>query len=271
MGPTQASGAPAESTALAATLAGRHAVVTGGGRGIGLVIARALAAEGMHLTLVGRDSDRLSAAADGMATVSQAIVADVADPQAIEQAHAEAVKRFGPCDVLVNNAGIVETGLVHKTSLETWNRLLAVNLTAAFLWSKAAVPSMLERRWGRIVNIGSTTSLKGYAYVAAYAASKHGLLGLTRCLAMETVRHGITVNAVCPGYTETDMVSNAVAAIVSKTGKDVAFAEASLTQYNPQGRLIRPEEVANAVLWLVRPGTESVTGQAIALAGGEIM
>ncbi len=173
--------------------------------------------------------------------------------------------------MLVNNAGVVETALVHKTSLEMWDRLLRVNLTGAFLWCKAAVPSMVERKWGRIVNIGSTTSQKGYAYVAAYAASKHGMLGLTRSLAMEVVRAGVTVNAVCPGYTDTDIVSEAVKAIVAKTGKDESFAEASLTQYNPQGRLIRPEEVAATVLWLVRPGSESVTGQAISLSGGEIM
>jgi NAD(P)-dependent dehydrogenase (short-subunit alcohol dehydrogenase family) len=247
----------------------RHALVTGGGRGIGLAIAEALAGEGMRLTLVGRDQARLDKAASRLKAVP--VVADVSDPGAIEAAHAAAVAANGPVDVLVNNAGIVETALVHKTSLEMWERLLRVNLTGAFLWSKAVVPAMVERKWGRIVNIGSTTSQRGYAYVAAYAASKHGLLGLTRSLAMEVVRAGVTVNAVCPGYTDTDIVAQAVTAIVAKTGKDQAFAEASLTRYNPQGRLIRPEEVAAAVLWLVRPGSESVTGQAISLSGGEIM
>lgn len=247
----------------------RHALVTGGGRGIGLAIAESLAADGMTLTLVGRDKKRLDEAAAKLKAV--AIAADVSDPKAIERAHREAVEMNGPVDVLVNNAGVVETALVHKTSLEMWERLLRVNLTGAFLWCKAVVPSMVERRWGRIVNIGSTTSQRGYAYVAAYAASKHGMLGLTRSLAMEVVKAGVTVNAVCPGYTDTDIVSEAVKAIVAKTGKDEAFAEASLTQYNPQGRLIRPEEVAAAVLWLVKPGSESVTGQAISLSGGEIM
>lgn len=247
----------------------RHALVTGGGRGIGLAIAESLAGEGMRLTIVGRDKGRLDEAAKKLNAV--AISADVSDPKAIERAHQEAVEKNGPVDVLVNNAGVVETALVHKTSLEMWDRLLRVNLTGAFLWCKAVVPSMTERKWGRIVNIGSTTSQKGYAYVAAYAASKHGLLGLTRSLAMEVVKAGVTVNAVCPGYTDTDIVSEAVKAIVAKTGKDEGFAEASLTQYNPQGRLIRPEEVAATVLWLVRPGSESVTGQAISLSGGEIM
>ena len=247
----------------------RHALVTGGGRGIGRAIAESLSSEGLRLTLVGRDRARLEAAAKALSATP--VVADVSDAKAIETAHADAVAANGPVDVLVNNAGIVETALVHKTSLEMWDRLLRVNLTGAFLWCKAVVPGMVERKWGRIVNIGSTTSLKGYAYVAAYAASKHGLLGLTRSLAMEVVRSGVTVNAVCPGYTDTDIVAEAVKAIVAKTGRDQGFAEASLVQYNPQGRLIRPEEVAATVLWLVRPGSESVTGQAIALAGGEIM
>ncbi|MBM3533912.1 MAG: SDR family oxidoreductase [Alphaproteobacteria bacterium] len=248
---------------------GSHALVTGGGRGIGLAIAQALTGEGMRLTLVGRDRARLQEAARPLKATP--IAADVSDPKAIERAHAEAVAANGPVDVLVNNAGIVETALVHKTSLEMWERLLRVNLTGAFLWSKVVVPGMVERKWGRIVNIGSTTSQRGYAYVAAYAASKHGMLGLTRSLAMEVVKAGVTVNAVCPGYTDTDIVSEAVKAIVAKTGKGEDFAEASLTQYNPQGRLIRPEEVAATVLWLVRPGSESVTGQAISLSGGEIM
>ena len=247
----------------------RHALVTGGGRGIGLAIAEKLAGEGMRLTLVGRDRARLDAAAKLLK--AHAIAADVADAKAVERAHAEAVEQNGPVDVLVNNAGIVETALVTKTSLDMWERLIRVNLTGAFLWCKAVVPAMTQRKWGRIVNIGSTTSQKGYAYVAAYAASKHGLLGLTRSLAMEVVKSGVTVNAVCPGYTETDIVAEAVKAIVAKTGKDEAFAAASLTQYNPQGRLIEPEEVAATVLWLVRPGSESVTGQAISLSGGEIM
>jgi len=247
----------------------RHALVTGGGRGIGRAIAEALAGEGMRLTLVGRDAKRLQSAANDMKAV--AVVADVADPKAIEHAHAEAVAKNGPVDVLVNNAGIVETALLHKTSLDMWERLLRVNLTGAFLWCKAVVPAMVERRWGRIVNVGSTTSQRGYAYVAAYAASKHGLLGLTRSLAMEVVKAGVTVNAVCPGYTDTDIVTEAVKAIVAKTGKDQGFAEASLNQYNPQRRLIQPQEVAATVLWLVRAGSESVTGQAISLSVGEIM
>ena len=247
----------------------RHALVTGGGRGIGLAISRALAGEGMRLTLVGRDRGRLEEAAKALK--ARAVVADVADAEAVERAHAAAVAKNGPVDVLVNNAGIVETALVTKTSLEMWERLIRVNLTGAFLWCKQVVPQMTQRKWGRIVNIGSTTSQKGYAYVAAYAASKHGLLGLTRSLAMEVVRSGVTVNAVCPGYTDTDIVSEAVKAIVAKTGKDQDFAAASLTQYNPMGRLIRPEEVAATVLWLVKPGSESVTGQAISLSGGEVM
>jgi NAD(P)-dependent dehydrogenase (short-subunit alcohol dehydrogenase family) len=247
----------------------KHALVTGGGRGIGRAIAASLAGDGLRLTLVGRDARRLEETAKALKATP--ISADIADPKAIERAHAEAVAKNGPVDVLVNNAGIVETALVHKTSLDMWERLLRVNLTGAFLWCKAVVPAMVERKWGRIVNIGSTTSQRGYAYVAAYAASKHGLLGLTRSLAMEVVKAGVTVNAVCPGYTDTDIVGEAVKAIVAKTGKDQGFAEASLTQYNPQGRLIRPEEVAATVLWLVRPGSESVTGQAISLSGGEIM
>ena len=189
----------------------------------------------------------------------------------MRQAFAAAVAAAGPIDLLVNNAGQVETAPLAKTSLDTWQRLLNVNLTGSFLCSREVLPAMTERRFGRIVNVASTAALKGYAYVAAYCAAKHGVLGLTRALALETARKGVTVNPVCPGYTETDIVAGAIDTIVAKTGRTPDEARAELASVNPQGRLVDPAEVAASVAWLARRDSGSITGQAIAVAGGEVM
>jgi NAD(P)-dependent dehydrogenase (short-subunit alcohol dehydrogenase family) len=256
-------------------LEGLHAVVTGGGSGIGAAIAQALIADGARVTLMGRRIDRLKEQRDQLnidgGPSVELQVCDVGDEASVRQAFAAAVAAAGPIDLLVNNAGQVETAPLAKTSLDTWQRLLNVNLTGSFLCSREVLPAMTERRFGRIVNVASTAALKGYAYVAAYCAAKHGVLGLTRALALETARKGVTVNAVCPGYTETDIVAAAIDTIVAKTGRTPDEARAELASANPQGRLIDPAEVAASVAWLARRDSGSITGQAIAVAGGEVM
>jgi NAD(P)-dependent dehydrogenase (short-subunit alcohol dehydrogenase family) len=251
-------------------LAGRHAVVTGGGRGIGAAIATALGHEGARITLMGRDDAQLQEKAATL-PACQAVRCDVTDEASVAAAFAQAARGFGPVAILVNNAGAAESAPLLGTSLELFRRMLDVNLIGTFLCSRAALPDMLEASFGRIVNVASVAGLKGAAYVSAYCAAKHGVVGLTRALALETAAKGITVNAVCPGYTDTDMARNAIANIARKTGRSAADAEAELVKKNPQGRLIRPEEVAATVLWLCAPGSEAITGQVIAVAGGEVM
>jgi len=242
-------------------MTGLHAVVTGGGSGIGAAIARALVTEGVRVTLMGRDEARLQATCEQLRRV------DVGDAESVRAAFAG----LDPVDILVNNAGQVESQPFARTSLDTWNRLLQVNLTGTFLCTQQVLPGMLARGFGRIVNIASTAALTGYPYVAAYCAAKHGVLGLTRALALEVARQGVTVNAVCPGYTDTDLVSRAAERIAAKTGRSPGEARDALAAANPQGRLVRPDEVADTVLWLCRRGSASITGQAIAVAGGEVM
>lgn len=248
----------------------RHAVVTGGGRGIGLAVAEALAGAGVRLTLIGRDASRLERAAERL-PAAQGIVANIADQDAVDGAFGRAVQRFGAVDILINNAGQAESAPFTRTGPELWQRMIAVNLTGAYLCCRAALPAMLERKQGRIVNIASTAGLRGYAYVTAYCAAKHGLVGLTRALALETARSGVTVNAVCPGYTDTDMVEESVQRIVAKTGRKPEEARAELARGNPQGRLVEPKEVAAAVLFLCGPDAAAMTGQSLAVAGGEVM
>ena len=253
----------------ARALAGRHAVVTGGGRGIGAAIASVLAAAGASLTLMGRTLVPLQEKAAAL-PAARAIACDVTDEPAVAAAFAEATEALGPVAILINNAGGAASAPLARTSLELFREMLDVNLVSAFLCSRAVLPGMLAGGFGRIVNVASIAGLKGAPYIAAYAAAKHGVVGLTRALAMETASRGITVNAVCPGYTDTDMVRRTIDNIVEKTGRSAAAAEAALVGSNPQGRLIRPDEVASAVLWLCAPGTEAITGQAIAIAGGEV-
>lgn len=249
------------------TLKGKLAVVTGASRGIGLAIARTLQAHGARVTLMARDAAALEAAAAELGGGAAWQVLDVTDPHSV----AEAFARAGSVDILVNNAGQAASSPFMRTDAELWQRMLDVNLTGAYHCVQAALPAMLEAGWGRIVNVASTAGLTGYRYVAAYCAAKHGLVGLTRALALELAAKGVTVNAVCPGYTETDIVHEAVANIVRKTGRSAQEARAGLAAANPQGRLVRPEEVAHAVAMLCMPEAAAMNGQAIAVAGGEVM
>jgi NAD(P)-dependent dehydrogenase (short-subunit alcohol dehydrogenase family) len=228
---------------------------------------------GASVTLLGRDAAALAAAAGALADLGPVatVAADVAAAPDVAAAFAAARARFGPLAILVNNAGQACSAPFAQTTAQMWQAMLDVNLTGTFHCAQAALPDMLAAGWGRIVNIASTAGLIGYPYVAAYCAAKHGVIGLTRALALETARRGVTVNAVCPGYTQTDLVQQAVANIVAKTGRTEAQARAELAGRNPQGRLVQPAEVAEVLAWLCLPGAASITGQAVPVAGGEVM
>lgn len=254
-------------------LTGKHALVTGGSRGIGLAIARQLLAQGARVTLAGRDTAALVGAATALGDAANVatVTLDVTDAQAVADGFARAAAHFGPVDILVNNAGQASTATFMKTDAALWQRMLDVNLTGSYNCLQAALPDMLQAGWGRVVNVASTAGLTGYRYVSAYCAAKHGLVGLTRALALELAASGVTVNAVCPGFTDTAMVDDAVTNIMSKTGRSADQARAALASGNPQQRLVHPDEVAGAVLWLCMPQSSAMNGQSIAVAGGEIM
>ena len=259
----------------AGALAGRHALVTGGGRGIGAAIADELAGLGATLTLFGRSAATLAAKARALEAAHGVQVtvatADVGQPAEVAAAFAAAGAANGPPLILVNNAGAARSAPFLKTDRALWDDMLAVNLTGAFICTQAALPAMLAAGWGRIVNVASTAGLIGYRYVTAYCAAKHGLVGLTRALALELATKSITVNAVCPGMTDTDLIAGAIDNIVAKTGMSADAARGELAKTNPLGRLIDPREVASAVAWLCLPQSGAVTGQSIVVAGGEVM
>ncbi|MDB4951770.1 MAG: short-chain dehydrogenase/reductase [Gemmatimonadetes bacterium] len=254
-------------------LSGRHAVVTGGGRGIGAAIADELARLGAAVTVMGRGVDALQATAERLRAEhgarAAAVACDVADEGSVQRAFAEARAAFGEPYALVNNAGQSAAGTLEDTSRETWDAMLAVNLTGAYLCIRGVLPGMRAAGAGRIVNVASTGGLRGYSHTAAYCAAKHGLVGLTRALAHETAKQGITVNAVCPGYTDTGMAA-AAAANLAAAGRTPDEARRLLLRGIPRGMLTKPAEVAAAVGWLCTPAAAAVTGTALPVAGGEV-
>ena len=245
-----------------------HALVTGGGRGIGRVVAAALKEAGATVTILGRNRATLDeAVASGAAQFAE--VADVADEVSVSSAIAVAAARL-PIDILVANAGAAESALFGRSDAALFQRMMDVNFMGVVYATQAVLPAMVERRHGRVVAIASTAGLKGYAYVSAYSAAKHAVIGLVRSLALETAKSGVTINAVCPGFTETDLLEGSIDNIIKKTGRSREQAIAELSKHNPQARLVTPSEVADAVLWLCGEGAAAITGQAIAVAGGEV-
>lgn len=253
-------------------LHGRHALVTGAGRGIGAAIAARLVADGARVTLLGRRRETLEHTARGLeagatGAVAGVVVCDVTDGAAFTTVLATLPR----VDILVNNAGQAGSAPVTKTSDALWAQMLAVNLTAPFTCTRAVLPGMLAAGWGRVVTVASTAALRGYPYVAAYAAAKHGVVGFTRALALEVATKGITVNAVCPGFTDTDLLRDSVANIVARTGRTEQEARDTLAALNPQGRFVTPDDVAHAVVALCSPAAGALTGLAVPVAGGEVM
>jgi NAD(P)-dependent dehydrogenase (short-subunit alcohol dehydrogenase family) len=245
------------------SLAGKHALVTGGGTGIGAVIAVALADAGAEVTICGRRQEPLDAIANSRKAI-RAQVADVTDQKSVAALYGS--RHF---DIVVANAGSAQSAPAEKISADLWANTLAVNLSGAFFSAQPALQDMRARHWGRIIFIASTAGLKPYAYIAPYVAAKHGVIGLMRALALETAKDGITVNAVCPGYTETPLLEKAVQRIMATTKRGEDAARAALAANNPQGRITQPQEVADAVLWLCAEGSAGITGQAISVSGGE--
>lgn len=252
------------------SLTGHHAVVTGAGSGIGRATAERLAEAGCQVTLIGRHIGRLQETADRIGDLAFAAPADVTDPDALAAAIEVGRDRFGPIDILINNAGAATSAPFLKTDADAFRAMLALNLEAPAEAARLVLPGMLTRRWGRIVNVASTAGLKGYAYVSAYVAAKHGLVGLTRALALEVAAKGVTINAVCPGFTETDLVAKSIESIIAKTGRSEEEARAALAASNPQGRLITPDEVAQTIVWLCGDGASGINGAAVPVAGGEL-
>jgi len=258
----------------------KHVIITGAGRGIGAAIADTFVANGYNVTLLGRNAALLQDKANALKSIATqsegkakevalALGCDITKSEEIDLAFKQAVDTFGPVDVLVNNAGAALTAPFVKTKPEQFQAMMNVNFLGACYCIQAVLPNMIERNSGRIINIGSTSSVKGYGYVSAYTASKHAIMGLTRSIAIEISKTDVTINTVCPGFTETDIVSDAIDNIIQKTGRSTEQAIAALTKHNPQKRFIQPSEVADQVYYLAAHAPSSITGQAIMVDGGE--
>ena len=248
------------------SLDGRHALITGGGTGIGAAAAAALAGAGAKVSLLGRRKEPLDAVAEK--TGGAAIHCDVTDPESIRRAFDAAREAHGPVELLVVNAGIAESAPFHKMTRDSWDRIIGVNLTGAFDCARAAIGDLLESDAGRLVFIASVASIRGVPYAAHYAASKHGLLGLTRSLAAEYAKTNLTVNAVCPGYVDTPMTDQSVQRVSKITGREEAEARSAITNMNASGRLVDPQAIANIILMLCLPLSRDINGAAITIDGG---
>ena len=245
------------------TLAGKRVLITGGGTGTGADLARGFAAAGAEVVVTGRRAEPLEMIA-GALPGARAITADVSDEASVKAMFEQA----GPCDIVIANAGASDSAPLGRVTMDHWNAMLAVNLTGTFLTFREGLRQMPG--WGRLIAIASTAGLKGYGYVAPYVAAKHGVVGLVRSIAQEVAKKPVTVNALCPGFLDTEMTERSIANIMEKTGKDRAYALGALTATNPQGRLVQPAEVTAAALWLCGPGSDAMNGQSIAIAGGEV-
>lgn len=246
-----------------------HVVITGAARGIGAAIADLFIERGFKLSLLGRNAEALDEKIERLGAKAQGIICDITDPQAVTDAFVRVNESFGAPTVLVNNAGAAHASPFLKTGAADLQAMLDVNYLGACYCIQQALPAMLENKQGRIINIGSTSSVKGYAYVTGYSAAKHAIMGLTRSLAKELSQSGVTINTVCPGFTETDIASDAISNIMNKTGRTEAEAIAELTKHNPQGRFVQPIEVAQQVYYLATDAPQSINGQAIMVDGGE--
>ena len=256
-------------------LANRIALITGGGRGIGRAVAFAFAREGAQIAVVARTSAEVASVAEEISSEfgvrTMHATCDVADRESVALTFSDVEEQLGSVDILVNNAGVAESAPLVKTSDELWQRHLAINLTGTFYFTRDALPAMVERGWGRIINVASIAGKTGAPYIAAYSASKHGVLGLTRSCALEVATKGVTVNAICPGYVDTRMTEHALENIEARTGKTAAEALEILERMNPQNRLVTPEEVAAVALLLASEEGRSINGQAINVDGGSVL